>query len=131
MRNFLSVLLSVFTFIGCGSNLTISSGFGCMKVYDKHIYQYSAVIYSTDDVWVSCSVADTSIQASESQIYKAGTKGAKDLACMVIFDSDATASSGYWTFSGSSERKGVYHDTGDLDGTTVSFAGDDCHEFPK
>lgn len=142
MRKILAVVALV-GFVGCGGSpgatgaagpqgatgtgLTITSSFSCTKSAGGYLFTYEGVKYSTGDVWVECSAAGNSFQAGTTQVYRPSQSGAASYGCVFILDADATPSGGYWNFSNTSVRQGVYNDsTSASNGFTVTFASTDC-----
>lgn len=111
--------------------MTISSGWGCYKSSGGFIFRYRAVVYSTKDIWVECDVSGTSSQATNTIIYKSGSYGTTNYYCDMTFDSDSTASSGYWKFLNTNGVKtAVYTDSGSsINGSMVSFSASDCVSY--
>jgi hypothetical protein len=110
-----------------GQGLTILSKFTCAKSSGGLGFSYSGVTFSSGDVYVTCEVRGTASQVSSGRIYLASQTGASIFGCTVTFDSEGTASSGYWAFDTGATKKVTYHDSGtSIDGVAVTFADADC-----
>lgn len=115
---------------GSGAGL-IASGYSCNKISGGFSFHYNSDTYSNGDVWIECDVSGSAIQATNTKLYKASQVGASTFSCIVVLDSDGTASAGFWNFTGTSgTRKAVYNDAGStIDQTTINFSSGDCVEF--
>lgn len=107
------------------SNSTVDSGTGTTLDYI-----YSSRTTASGDLWVSCTIANGSTQASDSAFYKSGVPGATNGNCFVKFDLN-NSNFGYWQFTSvSGTTKTVYSDSGDAnDGYTYTFSAGDCTSF--
>jgi hypothetical protein len=113
-----------------GTSQTISSGFFCSKLTGGLGFSYRGIVYSSGDVFLDCSIADSASSYSASLIYKASQTGSTTGFCSVTYDSEAPNDSGYWSFTMNSTKKVVYTNSGaSINGTTVTFAGSDCTTF--
>lgn len=106
---------------------TISSNTRCSKIDSGLMFDYLILRYTSGDVFVDCSISDSSATYSRTAFFKAGQTGATTYSCLLTYDVDAS-SSGYWTFNyGSSVYKATYSDSGSASNNFVlTYASGDC-----
>lgn len=111
-----------------GATTSILSGFNCTKLSGGLTFHFAGITYTTGDVWVECDIANSSLQVTGTGLYKSTQVASSTFLCSITFDSDGTATSGFWTFTGTKGiRKAVYTDAGSSSNqSTMTFSSTDC-----
>jgi hypothetical protein len=98
----------------------------CEVLTNGFFYEYDAVLWSSGDLFVNCSVSNSNVEASDTAFYLASQNGAASGDCALAMDENGTG--GYWYFTlTNTTAQAVYHDEGDVnDGYTLTFLGSEC-----
>lgn len=89
------------------------------------LFLYETIAYTDGGRFVTCTVADASIQTSAATMYRSNTQGAATGNCLVTWDADGTPTGGYWDFrmTSATTAEAVYNDTGStIDGDFVDVS---------
>ena len=137
MRTWVVALLLAGCGIGCGDTITYGDWgavekLSCAREGELGVsWEYEAVWFAAGELYVSCSVATSADESSDSTFHLATEQGAQTGACAVVQDIGAT-SGGTWTFELSGdEAEAAYADGGEgygpyQDGFVATFAPEDC-----
>lgn len=141
-RNGSQSLASVSAFIallsGCGADdAGASGGLGtiaisqlvCNTVVDQLVFSYEAIVFSSGDTLVDCSVSNLYTEGSDTNYYLAGQTGTETGYCGAGLDSSGPASAGFWEFAFSGDLASVtYRDVGDANnGSVLTFLASECN----
>lgn len=107
---------------------SVTSTVACHKALGSLDFYFVITTFNNNDKYITCTLSNSTTQVQSSWYYKSTFAGATSEDCLVSFDSDGTASYGYWQFSrASGVRKVVYNDSSSgSNGTTVTYAPSDC-----
>lgn len=100
----------------------------CSKTAGGLDFRYSVVDFSSNDKFVTCSISGAAVQIANSFFWRAGQNGAVAEACLLVYDVDSSATSGFWAFSlNGGVRNAVYSDPGSADDQSqVMYSSGDC-----
>lgn len=108
-----------------GAVFGIVSHMHCSKIAGQ-LFEYQTAVFTDGARYVACAVSGASIQASATLLYAPDQAGSSNGSCIVTYDVDASATSGWWNFT-LSPLRAQYNDIGSAnDQQSVTFAASDC-----